>query len=101
MLIHGMCFAPFNALHAFSRDGVKWALAETAPYSYAVNYSDATTALLWRVERPQLVFGADGAPTALFNGVCGDGLACLETPGKTWTLARPLAGAAQSLQRGS
>lgn len=91
VLIHGMCFAPFNAIHAFSRDGVAWALADTAPYSYAVNYTDAGAALYWRVERPQLAFGADGAPTTLFNGVCGDGLACLETPGKTWTLARPLA----------
>lgn len=90
MLIHGMCFAPFNALHTYSRDGVSWALASAAPYSYAVNYTDAAAALYWRVERPQLAFGADGAPTVLFNGVCGDGLACLESPGKTWTLARPL-----------
>ena len=95
MLIHGMCFAPFNAIHAFSRDGVAWSLANVPPYSYAVNYTDSVSALYWRVERPQLAFGADGAPTTLFNGVCGDGLACLETPGKTWTLARPLAGAAQ------
>ena len=94
MLIHGMCYAPFNAIHAFSRDGVAWALAEIAPYTYAVNYTDAAAALYWRVERPQLVFGADATPMALLNGVCGDGLACLETPGKTWTLARPLAGAA-------
>jgi hypothetical protein len=91
MLIHGMCFAPFNAIHAYSRDGVAWALAAAAPYSYAVNYTDAAPALYWRVERPQLAFDAGGAPTTLFNGACGDGVACLETPGKTWTLARPLA----------
>ena len=91
MLIHGMCYAPFNAIHAFSRDGAAWALASAPPYAYQVNYTDAQGQLFWRVERPQLLFAADGAPTTLVNGVCGDGIACLETPGKTWTLARPLA----------
>jgi hypothetical protein len=96
MLLHGMCYAPFNAILAFSPDGVQWQLAPSAPYSYAVNYTDAEPQLLWRVERPQLLFGPGGGeggssvPLVLMNGVCGDGLACLENPGKTWTLARLL-----------
>jgi hypothetical protein len=91
LLIHGMCYAIFNAIHAFSLDAVTWFLSPEAPYSYAVNYTDAASEVYWRVERPQLVFDpASGAPLGLFTGVCGDGIACLENPGKTWTLARPL-----------
>ena len=91
LLIHGMCYAPFNALHAYSVDGVAWQLSPTAPYSYAANFSDAQPALFWRVERPQLVLDpASGQPLALLNGVCADGISCLEAPGKTFTLARPL-----------
>lgn len=91
MLIHGMCFATFNAIHAFSEDGVAWSLSPTPPYSYMVNYSGAAPELYWRVERPQLVLDpATAAPLALFNGVCADGLACLGNPGKTFTLARLL-----------
>ena len=91
MLIHGMCYAPFNALHAYSLDGVAWELSPTAPYSYAVNYSDAAPELYWRVERPQLLLDPAGSqPLALLNGVCADGLACLQAPGKTFTLARML-----------
>jgi len=92
MLIHGMCYAIFNAIHAYSEDGVAWALSPTAPYSYAVNFTDAEPQLYWRVERPQLAFDpTSGRPRALLNGVCADGLACLENPGKTFTLARVLA----------
>ena len=90
MLIHGMCYAIFNAIHAYSVDGVVWAISPTPPYSYQVNYTDAPSQLYWRVERPQLVFDNATVPLFLFNGVCMDGLACLENPGKTFTLARPL-----------
>ena len=90
MLAHGMCYAVFNAVLAVSRDGVAWRQVAAAPYSYEVAYTDAPAQLFWRVERPQLVFNGS-RPVALMNGVCGDGLACLESPGKTWTLLRKLA----------
>jgi hypothetical protein len=54
------------------------------------------------VERPQIVFSKVYAnfslanPIALFNGVCGDGIECLDQSDKvrlkTWTLARPFRG---------
>lgn len=91
MLIHGMCFAIFNAIHAYSLDGIIWTVSNTPPYSYAVNYSDAPSTVYWRVERPQMIFDpTSGAPLVLFNGVCLDGIACLENPGKTFTLARKI-----------
>jgi hypothetical protein len=90
LLAHGMCYAVFNALLAVSRDGVAWRQAKGAPYSYEAQFTDAPAQLFWRVERPQLVFNGS-RPVALLNGVCGDGLACLEDPGKTWTLLRRLA----------
>lgn len=90
LLAHGMCYAIFNAVLAVSRDGVAWRQIAAAPYSYAVNYTDAPSDVFWRVERPQLIFNGT-TPVALMNGVCGDGLACLENPGKTWTLLRKLA----------
>jgi hypothetical protein len=91
LLVHGMCYAIFNAIHAYSADGVTWTISPTPPYSYAVNFSDAPSEVYWRVERPQLVFDImTGKPLALFNGVCPDGIACLENPGKTFTLARKI-----------
>jgi hypothetical protein len=92
MLVHGMCFAAFDSRHLFSKDGVSWTLSPHMPYSYAVNYSDAGSALYWRVERPQLIFDRrlpyGERPVALTNGVCGDGVECLSNPGMTWTLLR-------------
>jgi hypothetical protein len=90
LLAHGMCYAIFNAVLAVSRDGVAWRQVAAAPYSYEVSYIDAPADVFWRVERPQLVFNGS-IPVALMNGVCGDGIACLENPGKTWTLLRKLA----------
>ena len=92
MLLHGMCYAVFNAIVVFSEDGYNWTPGVLPPYLYLVNYTDADAALYWRVERPQLVFGGANGTTPLYlmNGVCGDGLQCLENPGKTWTLSRPI-----------
>ncbi len=56
-----------------------------------MQYTDAPSQLFWRVERPQLLFSDanSSVPLGLVNGVCADGITCLETPGKTWTLVRP------------
>ncbi len=64
--------------------------------SSQVKYVDGSSKLLWRVERPQLVFANDdnfeggNQILALVNGVCDDGLQCLSRPGKTWTMFRPV-----------
>jgi hypothetical protein len=92
IIAHGMCFAPFDSRHLFSRDAVHWTLSPHMPYSYNVSYTDRMSELYWRVERPQLLFDPTlpygERPVALVNGVCGDGLACLNDPGMTWTLLR-------------
>ena len=106
-----MCYAPFNSKLAYSADGIHWHVNEMVePYSYIVEFKDekkensnsTRSDIFWRVERPQLVFAkvysnltlAD--PIALFNGVCNDGVACLDGSSKvilkTWTLARPFRG---------
>ena len=94
MLVHGMCFAPFDSRHLFSSDGANWTLSPFMPYSYEVNYTDHAPEVYWRVERPQLIFDKSlpyGArPIALVNGVCGDGLECLNDPQMTWSLLRSI-----------
>ena len=94
MLAHGMCFAPFDARHLYSTDGSHWTVSSIMPYSYEVNYTDHAAEIYWRVERPQLLFDParpyGDRPIALVNGVCGDGLECLNTPMMTWTLLRSL-----------
>jgi len=96
-----MCYAPFNSKLAYSSDGKNWHVNEfVEPYGYIVKYTDRTESqVFWRVERPQLVFenvyanGSHANPIALFNGVCDDGIVCLDVSDKvklkTWTLARP------------
>ena len=91
-LFHNMGGCSAVGCHAFSRDSFAWMLSPTPAYTYAVAFNDGRNTTFSRRERPQLVFDpAAGRPLALMNGVCGDGLQCLENPGKTWTLARPVA----------
>jgi hypothetical protein len=115
MVFHGMCpTGLFQAHYAFSADDARtWTVSTRQTYAYDVKFSDGSSRLFARVERPQLLFapgtggggGVDGSPTHLVNGVCAassiDGMyACLElkslTKGKpvivmTHTLVRPLA----------
>ena len=99
-----MCYAPFNSKLAYSVDGKMWHVNEfVEPYSYIVNYVDRSESqVFWRVERPQIVFGKMYAnysltnPIGLLNGVCDNGIECLDVSNKvklkTWTLARPFRG---------
>ncbi|CAF1400850.1 unnamed protein product [Didymodactylos carnosus] len=98
ILYHGMCYAPFDAKHAFSVDGINWKLSKNDPYSYLVEYIDgdsnlssiSSQTLYIRMERPQLIFNeTNQAPILIVNGVC-ENLQCLNKPGKTWTLIRPI-----------
>jgi hypothetical protein len=108
IIYHGMCpTGLLEAHHAFSADrGVSWTVSPRQTYGYAARFTDGTTRLFARVERPQLTFAPGGdQAVVLFNGVCNTGsldqiYECLELkpvpPSKTpvlvmtWTLARPL-----------
>ena len=86
--------------HAFSRDGVKWTYSGVAwgnaehPRETPVAFSDGGAFTFTRLERPHLVFDADGAPTHLLNaaqygpgkdpGTAGD------NGDATYTLVRPI-----------
>jgi hypothetical protein len=52
-----------------SADGTKWTPIYRA-YNTTVFTEDGKSAVFQRRERPKLLFGADGEPTHLFNGVC-------------------------------
>ena len=103
MIYHGMCpTAVFEARYAFSTDAATWRVSPRQAYSYLVNFTDTSSELFPRMERPQLGFfnGASEAPTHLYNAVCSADTAasiysCLELkpenrPVMTWTLARRL-----------
>ena len=69
-LFHNMGGCSAVGCHAFSRDGFSWTLSPTPAYDYNVTFTDGTTTVFSRRERPQLVFDPDtGAPTHLINGV--------------------------------
>ena len=109
ILWHGMCPTGFLQAHyAFSPDAVTWTVSPKQTYGYLTKFTDGSSKLLARVERPQLYFPGPfndtvAPPTHLYNGACTGGSVtkiyrCLELPsdGKgsimTWTLVRPLKG---------
>jgi hypothetical protein len=53
--------------HAFSADGLSWTFAGQA-YGFGINYTDGSTAVNKRRERPQVV-SIGGKPALLFTGV--------------------------------
>ena len=54
----------------FSRDGLtNWTTSTVEPYSFTIKHDDGTTGLLATRERPKLLFGTNGEPTHLYNGV--------------------------------
>jgi hypothetical protein len=62
--------------HAFAVDeqgagGRAWAVSPSGAHAFTldVSYDDGTSEALRRRERPELTFGASGAPVALLNGV--------------------------------
>jgi len=54
--------------HSFSSDGKTWHYGGAA-YSNNISYTDGSSELLRRRERPHLVFDPTGAMVALTNGV--------------------------------
>merc|ERR1719253_2091085 len=71
ILYHGMCPTGIMQAHyAFSQDAVHWTESTRQAYSYAVKYTDGSSNLFARMERPQLVFSEGGTLTHIFNGVC-------------------------------
>ena len=70
MLTHAMHRGDSVGLHAWSRDGHNWTLATpSSAYTKTVAWADGTNTTFAQRERPVLVFGADGRPTHLINGV--------------------------------
>lgn len=72
---------PVNSIsgHAFSRDGLEWVSSPYEPYNSTVHWADGSegSAVYYStMERPKLVFGADGIPTHLVNGVSGIQFPC-------------------------
>eukprot|EP01063_Lacrimia_lanifica_P007813 TRINITY_DN1501_c0_g1_i1.p1 TRINITY_DN1501_c0_g1~~TRINITY_DN1501_c0_g1_i1.p1 ORF type:complete len:424 (+),score=136.29 TRINITY_DN1501_c0_g1_i1:66-1337(+) len=67
--------------HAFSKDGLTWSTWNRCYDSY-VTVEDGSTNLAGRIERPKLLFAADGTPTHLYNGAL--------TKEWTHTIGRPL-----------
>ena len=55
--------------HAFSLDGITWTYSAVPPYTNVVNFTDGTSVVLQRRERPHLIFDASGRITHLSNGV--------------------------------
>jgi hypothetical protein len=56
--------------HSFSADGLRWYSSCVQPYFNTANVTDGSTVRMSTRERPKLIFGADGEPVALSNGVC-------------------------------
>eukprot|EP01059_Diplonema_ambulator_P036181 TRINITY_DN8925_c0_g1_i1.p1 TRINITY_DN8925_c0_g1~~TRINITY_DN8925_c0_g1_i1.p1 ORF type:complete len:399 (+),score=61.65 TRINITY_DN8925_c0_g1_i1:39-1199(+) len=54
--------------HAFSSDGFSWTFSKTVPFNTTVAWSDGSSVVLHRRERPQLIV-ENGAPQYLINGV--------------------------------
>lgn len=56
--------------HSFSSDGLAWHTSCVQPYFNTANVSDGSVVQMSTRERPKLIFGPDGEPTHLINGVC-------------------------------
>lgn len=83
LLVHNQQGPEGVSAYAYSPDARNWTLSPNTPYTTRVDYADGTSETLGRCERPQLLFGADGAPTYLINGAEPRG-------GHSFTLLRPL-----------
>lgn len=71
--------------HFVSADGIKWQSKGKA-YSRAIAYENGKTITLGSLERPQLLFGADGAPKCLF-AAAADGPGGFQKAEDTWNIA--------------
>jgi hypothetical protein len=61
--------AEWAGRYAHSVDGLEWTYSPIPAYNATITWSNGTTAVFSRMERPFLIFDADGTPTHLFNGV--------------------------------
>ena len=75
--------------HGFSLDGVHWTYTGVA-YTSVTKYNDGTTVEYPYCERPHLIFGKDGQPVALTNGVKLGPVAGITNDDQSFTLLRPL-----------
>lgn len=79
--------------HFLSDDGINWHVAEQPKaYSKTIRYSDGSTVTLGSLERPQLLFNADGIPECMFAAAAdgpGGGFQ-FENTRNTWNIAIPI-----------
>lgn len=55
--------------HGYSTDGITWRFSTNPPYNSWVDFDDGHRQMFATMERPHLVFGSNGDPTHILNGV--------------------------------
>lgn len=93
-----VCYNTTVSAHAFSENGLEWWVGAVQPYGTVINFADGSSTTTPTRERPKLVFGADGEPTHLFNGVVDNMPVCppwwcshcKQVANHTYTLVVPL-----------
>ena len=69
--------------HAWSRDGLIWSEPTVGAFNTTIHFTDGTSELCGRRERPQMMLDGQGLPIVLFTGVTG-------CQNGTYTLAQPV-----------
>lgn len=57
--------------HSWSADGKVWSTPRVGAYNTTIQFTDGTSMICKRRERPQMILGPDGKPVALVSGVTG------------------------------
>ncbi|MCP1312178.1 glycoside hydrolase family protein [Paenibacillus tyrfis] len=85
-----VCGEKYGGIRAYSRDGLNWEVSEEPQaYSRTVVWDDWTVTTLGNLERPFLLFDANGRPTHLFAAV-SDGVKGFSDCSNTWNQVFPL-----------
>lgn len=86
-----ICGEKHAGIHAWSRDGIQWKLADDPlAYSRHLRWDDGTVTHLGSFERPQLLI-EEGRPTHLFAATA-DGAGWSQGAENTWNMVVPLGG---------
>ncbi|MBB6673813.1 glycoside hydrolase family protein [Cohnella nanjingensis] len=84
-----LCGEKYGGIHALSKDGTDWKLADYPhAYSRRIVWDDGTVQTMGNLERPFLLF-QDGRPTHLFAAT-SDGSEGFTTASHTWNMVIPI-----------
>lgn len=86
-IAHPSTLAGSCGAYSYSRDSFTWVTAPVPFYQGNVSWSDGTTTTLPARQRPQILFGIDGRPLVLFNGVTAPVQGASKS--RSWTMAVP------------